>query len=374
MNLRRVALQTEVEFRTHLRSKIAMFWSMIFPVFLFALFAAIFSNQGNVKVDLWVQDKDATDLSHAFVENLTAIGAFNLKTLEAGADVDAAIKEKRIASLLIIPSGCEASANGSGAPCLMELRLDQSSAERAGIVHGVVQAVAAQFNLGVSGQRPAVAVAEGQGVQSLRPAKPSDYYLSGIITMSIITTSSFSIVESVATNRDTGLLRKLASTPMTRAEWLLGKMLYLCCMNLATAAVLMVFASGVFGATVKPHPMIPVLILAGTVTYAGLGLLILRIVKQSEGAIAVANGIVFPMLFLSGAFIPVDFMPPFMQDVAKGIPLTYLNDGLRQVTIYGDLNIAAVSLAGVGVVAIVFVVLGVFLSKWSEEYIAAAST
>jgi ABC-type multidrug transport system permease subunit len=63
-----------------------------------------------------------------------------------------------------------------------------------------------------------------------------------------------------------------------------------------------------------------------------------------------------------------------MQNVAKAIPLTYLNDGLRQVTVYGDLNVAFISLVGVALVALFFAVVGVFLSKWSEEYITAAST
>ena len=41
------------------------------------------------------------------------------------------------------------------------------------------------------------------------------------------------------------------------------------------------------------------------------------------------------MMFLSGAFFPIDQMPQFLQVVARLIPLTYLADALRQVMVGG---------------------------------------
>ena len=41
------------------------------------------------------------------------------------------------------------------------------------------------------------------------------------------------------------------------------------------------------------------------------------------------------MMFLSGTFFPIDAMPPFLQAVARLIPLTYLADALRQVMVGG---------------------------------------
>lgn len=43
----------------------------------------------------------------------------------------------------------------------------------------------------------------------------------------------------------------------------------------------------------------------------------------------------FPMLFLSGAFFPLQQMPGFMQAISKFVPLTYVVEGLRQVMVLG---------------------------------------
>jgi len=41
----------------------------------------------------------------------------------------------------------------------------------------------------------------------------------------------------------------------------------------------------------------------------------------------------FPMMFLSGIFFPVEFMPDFMRPIMAAMPLTYLGDSLRQIMV-----------------------------------------
>lgn len=373
ISARRILVDCLMEFKGHLRSKVALFWTLIFPLVLFVLFSAIFGSSGTIRIDLYVQDNDGSRVSEGFVDALDRTNAFNMKSLASGINATEEIRSRGITSLLVIPSGCGDSVL-AGRSCNLTLMLDPSNPERAGIVKGVLYAVASDYNLQLANGTRLVLVQSQETVQTLHPVKPSDFYLSGIISMTIVTSSAFSIVSTVASSRDSGLLRKLASTPMKRSEWLLGKLLYLCVVNLLTALILMVIAAWGFGANVHPHPLIPVLILAGTVTYAGMGLVIIRVVRSSEGSIALVNGIVFPMMFLSGVFFPVDFMPNFMQNVARALPLTYLNDALRQVTVYGEINIAMVNLAAVGVLTLVFLALGVAFSSWSEDYITAPTT
>jgi ABC-2 type transport system permease protein len=45
--------------------------------------------------------------------------------------------------------------------------------------------------------------------------------------------------------------------------------------------------------------------------------------------------ITFPMMFLSGAFFPLQQMPGAMQAISKAIPLTYEVEALRQVMVLG---------------------------------------
>lgn len=47
------------------------------------------------------------------------------------------------------------------------------------------------------------------------------------------------------------------------------------------------------------------------------------IIDNSKAATAIANVVYFPMLFLSGATIPIETMPDTVQSIAKFIPLTH---------------------------------------------------
>ena len=58
----------------------------------------------------------------------------------------------------------------------------------------------------------------------------------------------------------------------------------------------------------------------------------------------------FPLMFLSGIFFPIAFMPDWLQPVAAFMPLTYLGDALRQTMVggaaYAPLGVDVLVLAG----------------------------
>jgi ABC-2 type transport system permease protein len=73
------------------------------------------------------------------------------------------------------------------------------------------------------------------------------------------------------------------------------------------------------------------------------------------------------MMFLAGTFFPLDQMPSFLQATAQVLPLYYVNEGLRNAMIYGNLE-KTLYFTGFSVVfAVVFFLVGVFLTKWKED-------
>jgi hypothetical protein len=73
------------------------------------------------------------------------------------------------------------------------------------------------------------------------------------------------------------------------------------------------------------------------------------------------------MLFLAGTFIPIESMPDYLQAVAKVLPLTYLNYGLRDSMILGDSASAFYKMCIVLIVGIVFLVIGTLITNWRED-------
>ena len=68
-------------------------------------------------------------------------------------------------------------------------------------------------------------------------------------------------------------------------------------------------------------------------TFIAIGYMVAAFSKNQESASGISSLINFPMMFLSGLFFPVEFVPQFLQPVIAIIPLTYLVDAIRQIMI-----------------------------------------
>jgi ABC-2 type transport system permease protein len=70
-------------------------------------------------------------------------------------------------------------------------------------------------------------------------------------------------------------------------------------------------------------------------SFVGLGVVLTSFAKDQETAMMIMMTLMFPMMFLSGVFFPVQQMPWYMQAISKALPLTYAADALRKVMVLG---------------------------------------
>jgi ABC-2 type transport system permease protein len=74
----------------------------------------------------------------------------------------------------------------------------------------------------------------------------------------------------------------------------------------------------------------------------------------------------FPMMFLSGSFFPIEMMPGFLQTLARILPLYYVNEGLRASMVFVDNMTALRHSAVIGIFAAVAFILGTIATRWEE--------
>jgi len=72
-------------------------------------------------------------------------------------------------------------------------------------------------------------------------------------------------------------------------------------------------------------------LVAGTLSMLSLGFIIGSFAANQEAAQAITFIISFPMMFLGGSYFATDNAPTFLQPVISALPLTHLNDALRQI-------------------------------------------
>jgi len=157
----------------------------------------------------------------------------------------------------------------------------------------------------------------------------------GIIAMTVLMNSVMSGL-SVVWDREFGFLKEILVAPLARSGIVLGKAAGAAIVSVTQGTLMLVLAPLV-GVTVTPLlvlQLIPLLMLI-SMSLSGLGLLIASRMHSQQGFHLVVQLVVFPLIFLSGVFFPVNNVPTWLEIISKLNPLTYGVDAVRQLFLSG---------------------------------------
>ena len=379
MNRRVIGANLVVSLKTFSREKSIMFFTIAFPIILILVFGTIFLNQDSPSVDLYVQDLDQTNSSAQLLKTLELNGKF--KIIPVGPFIDATpyAKDKKVNLVLVIPKGYEkalvrrlgliggipsAALRDPNASVTITYIYDASSSSTSGKIE-LLQSAFAAVNQTMSGQSPFIRATETSMLT--RKFRFIDFFVPGIIAMAVMTSSLSGAVNTNAELRQKGVIRKLSTTPITRTDWILSNILYQFVLAVISTVAILVVSYAVFSVRLQINAWLFVLLVLEVFAFGGIGMILARVAKEAESATAAANFIMFPMMFLSGSFFPLELMPGFLQTIARILPLYYVNEGLRASMVSVD-NMAALRYSAmIGVFATVVFVLGINTTKWDEE-------
>lgn len=370
--MNRIIIDLRASFKMFFRSKAAVFWTLAFPSILILLFGAIFSEMGSTYT-LFIQDLDQTPYSADFSEALNRTGAFDLQLLGSTINGTSYALENELSYMMVIPDGFgsdlgRAISSSGAANATIEFIYDQSQTS-ASIVLGILNSVINEMNLGIASYpnppRHFVVVQH----ETIAPKRFGfmDFFLPGMIAMSAMTTSIFSAVEISSRYRETGIFRKLATTPLRRIEWILSRTIYSIIVSFIGMGVILILGIALFDVKLILDPLSLILVATTSMLFSGIGMILSRFVRDPETAGAAANAITFPMMFLSGSFFPLEQMPEFLRNVANVLPLTYVNNGLRETMIMGEPQHAVINAITVAVIGGVCLLIGSWITKWEED-------
>jgi ABC-2 type transport system permease protein len=373
MNLRRVLADLKIVVRSYLRNPVALFFSLIFPIILIALFGAIFSSGGGGAVTLAVENLDHN--SPASVAFLSALNNTSLVkvtlvhyTVASYAGFGTQLGNDGYTVGLLIPAGFQANYTNR-TPVNVTVFTNLQDAASAGEAVGAVSGVANSFNL-----RAVCSVGTCAPVIQVPPPKNIgnqiytyiDYLIPGLIGFSILTSPMFSMVDIASSYRKEGIFRELSLTPLTKSEWLLSRIAWYVVLTFITAAIMIGAGVGLFGAHVEiTLGLIPYLVI-GPFLFVSLGMLAGTVARTPESAALIGNIITFPMMFLSGTFFAVSLFPPALQTIAHVLPLYYVIDGMDQVMLFTNTTRALFDVGVVTVLAVIVFALAVRFFQWRD--------
>ncbi len=159
------------------------------------------------------------------------------------------------------------------------------------------------------------------------------FFLAGVLGM-----ASFGIASNTAwsifMDRDNGIFFEMLTYPMSRAEYLLGKVLFNAIIALVQAAVTVALASVVLGVPVV-WPLLPLgaaVVAVGTAAWFFFYAIFAIRVRQNDAFNSITSIFYFVFLFASSMFYPLEPMPRAFRIAAYANPITWQVDLLRFAT------------------------------------------
>jgi ABC-2 type transport system permease protein len=154
----------------------------------------------------------------------------------------------------------------------------------------------------------------------------------------------------------TGYLDKLRALPIQRWSILVGEMVPLFFQAAAMAGILLI-VSVILGARIETGVggFLLILLLSGLFGLAWAGIsFIPALLTKSEQATSTLSLLIFPVVFMSTAFVPEAMMPNWMQVVNDWNPITFLIEAIRALMTTGyDWTAIGKALASMAVVGVV---------------------
>jgi ABC-2 type transport system permease protein len=195
------------------------------------------------------------------------------------------------------------------------------------------------------------------------PTTPPPLALRGILDVDGIPTLVFmliticavlSLVTIISIYREGGILKRLRATPLRPWTILTAHVLVKLLLTALTMTVMVLAGRRYF--VIGPHVPLASFALAlmiSTVSILSIGFIIASIVPTARFAQPIGALIFYPMIGLSGLFVPVDSMPPVLRTIALILPLSHSASLMRGI--WSGESWAAHA-GDVGALALIFVV------------------
>ncbi len=359
-----------------MRSRTGLFFSILFPILLLVLFGFIFSGiGGSSQYTIFMQNLDVnsangkpSELSTAFISALNSSEAFSIKEIPANANATEYARNTLgplggSMRILVISKGFEDYLS-NGTKTSLTIMLDPSD-QSGTVVKSIIASVANAFNYQLIGAENVIEFNETSVVTT--QFSTVELIIPGITAAFIMTNGIIGLTATTTEFKRRGIIKRLSLTPLTKLDWIMGNVLSQTLLNFMLTGIMIGFGWVLFNVRIIPDVFSIIMILLGSIMFSGIGMILSGVIKDVEAAAALGNAIAFPMMYLSGAFFPLEGMPSVIQTISKALPLTYFSEGLKYSMLYKYPEGIYTNMAILAVLAVVFISIGALVTRWKAK-------
>ncbi len=350
------------------RNKLGLVLLIVMPLFMMVMVGFIYPSNGNsihnMPVALVNEDSGFNGSmvpSQSFIAGLQQINdqtnILKLSNVSSIDEIKELVQKGGLSGGIVIPSNfSECIMTGQQGNII--IITDQSNPQISATLQGALTAVFNQMSTTLAQQNvqllnPALnstsslAIVQPYNIQAQGVVEGNtsyfDFIAPGIMAMTVMMSVMTGLPAAISQEKEIGTMDGMMVAPINRLSIVLGKALGQVARGLIQGIVIMALAIGLFGVTIHGSILLVFgLLLLGVFAFVGLGVVITSFAKDQETAAMLMMTLMFPMMFLSGVFFPIQQMPWYMQTISQFLPLTYASDALRKVMVLGA-DIPAIS-------------------------------
>lgn len=330
--------------------------AMLLQIFLLPIIQLlVLSNAATFEVTrtrMYVVDQDRTRASRELVSHFAASGYFVPARYSASsARADEALLDRDVSMILTIPADFERElVRSGGAPVQLVLNAEEGAA--AGVVRSYAVRILAAYARDMGATiRPTLRVARDGEPPPVRGVPRLDvrtrgwynpmldyhaYMVPGILVFLVTLVGTLLTAQNIAREKEIGTLEQLNVTPITRGQFIAGKLIPFWILALVDLTIGLVLARFVFGVPMRGSL---VLVFAAAMIYLvaalGIGLWISTLAETQQQAMFITFFILVIYVLMSGLFTPIDSMPRPVQWLTELNPVKHFIVIMRAVLVKG---------------------------------------
>jgi ABC-2 type transport system permease protein len=335
------------------RNRLGLVLLVLMPLFMMVMVGFIYPSGNSLPTNLPVAlvNEDAGYGNSIFLgQNFTMAfqyinsmnDTFALSNATSADDIKSMVQKGDIEGGIIIPSNFTASIV-TGQQGTLIIITDESNPQISATIQTALSIVFDQMGTAFALQRlnqTDLAIVKPYSVQTegVVPGTPSyfDFIAPGIMAMTVMMSVMTGLPVAISQEKEVGTLDGMMVAPINRLSIILGKTLGQTARGLLQGVIILVLAAVLFHVVIQGSILLVFgLLLLGVFSFVGLGIVITSFAKDQETAQMMMMTLMFPMMFLSGVFFPIQQMPWYMQDISRVLPLTYASQALRKVMVLG---------------------------------------
>lgn len=351
---------SKVFLKIFLRDRQSIFFSLFFPIIFMTVFG--FANSGeNDPIQVGIVNNSSSVVAADFTQMLSEHPLFAV-TLGEESQLRTELVEGDQTMVLILPEEFDAQSDGAE----LQLLVDAAQVQQLGLIMPLLEQTLISIEREFRDIEPMFTLSV-EDVQA-RSQRYLDFLLPGLMAFTLmqlsIAGSGFNIVEY----RRKGILKRLFVTPIKPRDFITAIVLARMAIVLIQLTVLILFAVLALDVSmIGNFASFYFIVILGTFIFLCLGFCLGSIAKTQQAVMAVGNIVIFPQIFLSGVFYPIESMPELIQPIAQVLPLSFVATAMREIANNGASLLAITpSLVGIAVWFVIAFALATRMFVWKE--------